>query len=100
MTIDKENFSARYDLGRLLIKQKKYAEAATMLEAGAELNKNDPGIRYQLFIAYSRLKQKDKADAAFAEFKRLEKLFGKSNSSATSADQTPDLPGSIENAKP
>ncbi len=97
---DGKNFSARYDLGRLLIKQKKYAEAVPILETGADLNKNDPGIRYQLFIAYSRLKQKEKANATLAEFNRLEKLSRKPNSPATSTDQTPDLPASVRNLKP
>jgi predicted Zn-dependent protease len=100
LVIDKRNFSARYDLGRLLIKQKKYTEAVPILEDGAALNKNDPGIRYQLFIAYSRLKQKEKADATLAEFKRLEKLFGKPNSAMDTTEKTPDLPDSVGNAKP
>jgi Flp pilus assembly protein TadD len=99
LRLDPKNFPAHYDLGRLLIKQKEYAEALLILERGAELNKNDPGIRYQLFIAYSRLKQNAKADSALAEFKRLEKEFSKTGS-ATAEEKAPDLPDSIEQKKP
>lgn len=90
--IDSKNFPAHYDLGRLLSREKKYAEAVPILEDGTRLNQQDPGIRYQLFLTYSRLKQKEKADLAFAEFKRLEKIFNVGSGSATSADKLPDLP--------
>lgn len=99
LRLDAKNFSAHYDLGRLLIKQKKLDEAVTVLTRGAALNKTDPGLRYQLFIAYSRLKQKAKADQMLAEFKRLEKEFSKTGA-ATATDKTPDLPDAVENAKP
>jgi tetratricopeptide (TPR) repeat protein len=90
--IDPKNFPAYYDLGRLLIREKKYSEALPILEIGASLNAQDPGIHYQLFLAYSRLKQKQKAEIAFSEFKRLEKGFDAGSGSATSADKLPDLP--------
>ena len=79
---------------------KRINEAVTILERGAELNKKDPGIRYQLFIAYSRLKSKEKADVNFAEFKRLEKFYSKTGASATSLDKTEKIPDSVFQEKP
>ena len=93
--LDAKNYPAFYDLGRLLNRQKKFAEAVPVLERGAALKADDPGVRYQLFIAYSRLRQKEKADLAFAEFKRLEKAFNVGGGSSTSADQTRDLPENL-----
>ena len=49
-------------------------EALPVLKRGVELNDKDPGIRYQLFLAYSRLKRKDEADKELAEFKRLDEV--------------------------
>jgi tetratricopeptide (TPR) repeat protein len=100
--LDSGNFSSHYDLGRLLNRQKKFSDAIPILERGAEMNKLDPGIRYQLFVAYTRTKQKEKADGAFSEFKRLEKIFNVGSGSATSKDglqNLPDLP-SNEKLKP
>ena len=65
-----------------------------------QLNKSDPGIRYQLFIAYSRTKQKVKADVNFAEFKRLEALTAKTGASATSRDNNEKIPDSVLVDKP
>ena len=45
-----------------------------MLTRGVELNDKDPGIHYQLFLAYSRLKRKVDADKEVAEFKRLDEV--------------------------
>ncbi|MFN2406494.1 MAG: tetratricopeptide repeat protein, partial [Pyrinomonadaceae bacterium] len=61
-----------HDLGRLLVKLKRYEEAVPLLKRGIELNDKDPGIRYQLFLAYSRLRRKDEAEKELAEFKRLD----------------------------
>ncbi len=98
---DKNIFSAHYDLGRMLLRLKRVDEAVPILERGAELNKKDPGVRYQLFLAYSRLKQKDKADANFVEFKRLEKVYAKTGAAATASDKTQEIPTSVEqNKKP
>ena len=98
--LDIKNVAAYYDLGRMLNRQKKFGESVTILETAAALSKDDPGIRYQLFIAYSRLKQKEKADAAFADFKRLEKVFNVGSGASTSADQVRDLPASVEQKQP
>ena len=56
--IDPKHFPANYDLGRLLVKSKRYSEALPILEHAATLSKTDPGIHYQLFTVYSRLKRK------------------------------------------
>jgi tetratricopeptide (TPR) repeat protein len=87
MAKDPKNYPAHHDLGRLLIKLKRYDEAVPVLERGATLNSNDPGIHYQLFTAYSRLKRKTEAERELALFKQLEesrkKGEGMSGGSAT-----------------
>src|SRR6185437_5293730 len=70
--LDPKAFPSYHDLGRLLVKLRRYDEALPLLQRGVELNDKDPGIRYQLFLAYSRLKRKDEADRELAEFKRLD----------------------------
>ena len=61
-------------LGRLLVKLKKYKEALPVLLRGAELNQKDPGVHYQLFLAYSRLGKKADADHELSVFKRLDEV--------------------------
>jgi Flp pilus assembly protein TadD len=61
-----------YDLGRLLVRARRYDEALTFLKRGAELSPDDPGVHYQLFLVYSRVKEKPDADRELALFKRLE----------------------------
>ena len=72
--LDPKGYPSYHDLGRLLVKLRRYDEALPLLKRGAELNDKDPGIRYQLFLAYSRLKRKDEADKELAEFKRLDEV--------------------------
>jgi len=72
--LDPQSFPSYHDLGRLLVKLKRYEEAVPLLQRGVELNDKDPGIRYQLFLAYSRLRRKDEADKELAEFKRLDEV--------------------------
>jgi hypothetical protein len=43
-----------------------------VLERGAALGKEDPGVHYQLFLVYSRLNRKADADRELATFKRLD----------------------------
>ena len=100
LQIDPKNFPAHYHLGRILVSRKNYAEALTILEKGVPLNEKDPSIRYQLFLAYSRLKQKEKAAQSLAEFKRLEKEFDSNSGATNSGDQNQNLPDKIEDAKP
>ena len=63
-----------YDYARLAIKRRDYAEAAERLKKVIAKNPTHTQAHYQLFLAYSRLKQTDKAQAQLAEFKRLEAL--------------------------
>ena len=99
LQLDAKNFSAHYDLGRLLVSQQKYAEALPILERGVDINKTDPSIRYQLFLAYSRLKMKEKANQTFAEFKRLEAEYNRTTNSKT-ADENQNSLDELENPKP
>jgi hypothetical protein len=43
-----------------------------VLQRGVILNDKDPGIRYQLFLAYSRLKRKDEGEHELAVFRQLD----------------------------
>jgi tetratricopeptide (TPR) repeat protein len=72
--LDPKSFPSYHDLGRLLVKLRRYEEALPLLTRGAELNAKDPGVHYQLFLAYSRLKKKEEADRELAEFKRLDEV--------------------------
>ena len=72
--LNPKGFPSYHDLGRLLVKLKRYDEAVPLLTRGIELNAKDPGVHYQLFLAYSRLKRKDEADKELAEFKRLDEV--------------------------
>ena len=74
IALNADGFPAYHDLGRLLVKLKKYKEALPILLRGAELNKKDPGVHYQLFLAYSRLGKKAEADEELALFKRLDEV--------------------------
>jgi tetratricopeptide (TPR) repeat protein len=70
--LDPKMFPSYHDLGRLLVKLRRYEEAVPLLTRGVELNAKDPGVHYQLFLAYSRLKKQGEADRELAEFKRLD----------------------------
>jgi protein O-GlcNAc transferase len=74
IALDANGFPAHHDLGRLLVKLKRYEEALSVLRRGAELNKKDPGVHYQLFLAYSRLRRKADADQELAMFKQLDEV--------------------------
>lgn len=74
LSLDRQNAAVLYDYARLAIKEKNYGEAVKRLEAVIAINKFNPQAHYQLFLSYSPLKQAEKANAALAEFKRLEAL--------------------------
>ena len=63
-----------YDYARLAIKRRDYAEAAARLQRVIEKYPALTQAHYQLFLAYTRLKQPEKAQTELAEFKRLEAL--------------------------
>ena len=97
-----------YDLGRLLVRLKRYDEAVTVLEYAATLTSTDPGIHYQLFTAYSRLKRKGDADRELEMFKRLEAerkngetpLGGSAVNEQTTPKITESRPGNSVSDKP
>jgi Flp pilus assembly protein TadD len=76
------------------------------LTRGVELNAKDPGVHYQLFLAYSRLRKKEEADRELAEFKRLDEVnrhgatpLGMSNKDGESLPPLPNA-ASGDSAKP
>jgi tetratricopeptide (TPR) repeat protein len=86
-----KHFMAHYDLGRLLVKQQRYDEAIPILERGATLNARYPGIHYQLFLAFSRLKRKAEADRELVLFKQLEaESKSRRRGDYSAEDLTPD----------
>jgi len=63
-----------YDYARLALKRRDYPEAVARLEKVISKLPTLTQAHYQLFLAYSRLKETEKAQAELAEFKRLEAL--------------------------
>jgi len=74
LELQPDNVPVLYDYARLALKRRDYAEAATRLQHVIERNPTHTQAHYQLFLAYSRLKQPDKAQTELEEFKRLEAL--------------------------
>jgi tetratricopeptide (TPR) repeat protein len=72
IALDARHFYAHYDLGRLLVRMKRYEEAIGVLQGAVRLRERDPGAHYQLFISYSRLKRKDEADRELVLFKQYD----------------------------
>lgn len=70
--LDPRHFYANYELGRLLVRTKRYDEAIGVLAGAAQIRARDPGVHYQLFLAYSRLKRKDDAERELAVFKKCD----------------------------
>ena len=67
-------YPPHYDLGRLLVRLKRYDEGIQVLQGSAAMNPADPGVHYQLFIALSRLKRKEEAQRELEIFQRLESV--------------------------
>ena len=88
------------------MKLKRYEEALPLLNRGVELNAKDPGVHYQLFLAYSRLKKTEEADKELAEFKRLDEVNRHGATpmgvSAKDGESLPPLPATAsgDSAKP
>ena len=74
IALDPKNAAVLYDYARIPVKRRDYAEAVARLRRVVEENPAHTQAFYQLFLSYTRLKEKEKADAALAEFKRLEAL--------------------------
>ena len=63
-----------YDYARLALKRRDYEEAAARLQRVVLKDRRTRQAHYQLFLAYSRLKQPEKRRLNLAEFKRLKLL--------------------------
>ncbi|MGH9970352.1 MAG: tetratricopeptide repeat protein [Pyrinomonadaceae bacterium] len=74
LSLDPKNVPLLYDYARLAVKRRNYAEAVTRLRRLIDIYPAHTQAHYQLFLAYSRLKQTEKAQIELAEFKRLEAL--------------------------
>lgn len=74
IAIAPDDVSALYDYARLTIKRRDYQEAVRVLGRVVAKYPTHAEAHYQLMLAYSHLKQADKAKAALAEFKRLHVL--------------------------
>jgi tetratricopeptide (TPR) repeat protein len=72
VALDARHFYAAYDLGRLLVRARRYDEALRVLQGAARLRERDPGVHYQLFLAYSRLKRAADAERELSLFKRYD----------------------------
>ena len=62
---------ARLSLGKLFMRSRRWAEAASEFEQVIKLDPNVPDGYYQLGLAYGRLKRTAEAQSAMADFKRL-----------------------------
>jgi protein O-GlcNAc transferase len=71
ISLSENHFNSFNDLGRLLVKSRRYEEALPILQRAAALSANNPDVRYQLFLAYSRLNRKVEADRELAIYKQL-----------------------------
>jgi predicted Zn-dependent protease len=74
IALDPKNAAVLYDYARVPLKRRDYAEAVARLKRVVAEDPAHTQAFYQLFLSYTRLKEKEKADAALAEFKRLEAL--------------------------
>ncbi|MGB9180552.1 MAG: tetratricopeptide repeat protein, partial [Pyrinomonadaceae bacterium] len=74
LQLEPDEVPVLYDYARLAVKRRDYAEAVARLSRVVEKFPTLTQAHYQLFLAYTRLKQTDKAQVELAEFKRLEAL--------------------------
>jgi tetratricopeptide (TPR) repeat protein len=72
VALDARHFYANYDLGRLLVRGRRYDEALAVLTGAARIRSGDAGVHYQLFIVYTRTNKKTDADRELQLFKRLD----------------------------
>lgn len=69
--LDPQIAAAHLSLGRLYVRQRRFAEAAVSLEKTVRLDANQAEAFYQLGQIYGRLKRADESRAALAKFKEL-----------------------------
>lgn len=79
LKIDPKNLVVLYDYARVSSKRRDYPEAAKRLEHVIGLSPGHTQAHYQLFLAYTRLKQPEKAQNELAAFKRLDALEKQTN---------------------
>jgi tetratricopeptide (TPR) repeat protein len=72
--LDNQIAGAHLALGRLYVRQKRFAEAAAALEKTVQLEPNRAEAYYQLGQVYIRLKRADESRAVLAKFKELSEL--------------------------
>ncbi len=72
LAIDDKHFYANYDLGRLLLKSRRYEESLAILQHAATLKPKNASVHYQMFIALSRLKRREEARQELAIFNQLD----------------------------
>jgi tetratricopeptide (TPR) repeat protein len=70
LLLNPKHFNSLNDLGRLLVKNRRFEEAIPILQRAAALSTN-PDVHYQLFLAYTRLKRKTEAMSELEVFKQL-----------------------------
>lgn len=71
VSIDPDHFNANRELGQMLVRQAKFSAALPFLQRASTIRPTDPDLHYQLFLTYSRLKQKPEADRELVIFKEL-----------------------------
>jgi tetratricopeptide (TPR) repeat protein len=74
LSLEPGNVPVLFDYARLAVKRRQYEEAVNRLRRVIEKNPTHTQAHYQLFLAYSRLKQAAPAAEQLAEFKRLQEL--------------------------
>ena len=100
LTIDPKNYPATYDLGRILVRTRRYDEAISTLERGVKLAGDDPGVHYQLFLAYSRMQRKDDANRELELFKQLEEARKKREQNGTTDNVPLPVDASTQRSRP
>lgn len=71
LILNPKHSNSQHDLGRILVKQQRFAEALPFLQRAASQMPNIADVHYQLFLTYTRLKRKVDADKEFQLFKQL-----------------------------
>ena len=74
LELEPSNEMALYDYARVAIRRRDYSEAVGRLLQVVARDKANTQAHYQLFLAYSRLKELDKAQVELSEFKRLQTM--------------------------
>ena len=71
INLDKNHFNSHHDLGRLLVRNRRYEESLPILQRASSLKPENADVHYQLFLTLSRLKRPAEAEREFAVYKKL-----------------------------